>query len=99
MILHTVNKSPFNHSSFEECLRVCSAGSSILLIEDGVYAAKNHTKYAALIEQHSDIRFYALVADIKARGLSDQLSDTVTVIDDVEFVTLSTQHKSVQSWY
>ena len=99
MILHTINKSPFNNSSFNECLRLCSAGSSILFIEDGVYAAKANTEYAQLVEQHTDITFYALAADTQARGLTNALCNNVTVVDDAGFVELSIQHKNVQSWY
>ena len=40
-MLHTVNKSPFDKSSLDTCLKFAKAGSSILLIEDGVYAIDN----------------------------------------------------------
>lgn len=99
MILHTVNKSPFNDSSFTDCLRFCSKGSSVLLIEDGVYAGKDNTPYSKLIETHSGIKFYALVADVKARGLSQHLATAITLIDDSEFVELTVTHHSVQSWF
>jgi len=44
-MLHIVNKSPFENSSLDSCLRVAAKGAALLLIEDGVYAA---TKAAAL---------------------------------------------------
>lgn len=99
MILHTVNQSPFNDSSFSECLKFCSRGSSVLLIEDGVYAGKDNTPYSKLIETHSEIQFYALSADVKARGLSQHLAPAITLIDDSEFVELAVTHHSVQSWF
>ena len=39
MMLHTVNKSPFERNALESCLRLAASGSSVLLIEDGVIAA------------------------------------------------------------
>ena len=99
MILHTVNQSPFNDSSFSECLKFCSKGSSVLLIEDGVYAGKDNTPYSKLIETHSEIQFYALSADVKARGLSQHLAPAITLIDDSVFVELAVTHHSVQSWF
>ena len=38
-MLHTVNKSPFERNTLETCLSLAKKGSSILLFEDGVYAA------------------------------------------------------------
>ena len=99
MILHTVNKSPFNDSSFSDCLKFCSKGSSVLLIEDGVYAGKDNTPYSQLIDSHSEIQFYALIADVKARGLSQHMAPAINLIDDSEFVALAVSHHSVQSWY
>ncbi len=99
MILHTVNKSPFTDPSFADCLKFCSIGSSILLIEDGVYAGKKHTLYSDMINNHSDISFYALAVDVEARGLSDSLSPAITQISDSEFVELTVTHTNVQSWF
>lgn len=39
MLLHTVNKSPFERNALESCLQHAKKGSSVLLIEDGVYGA------------------------------------------------------------
>jgi len=99
MILHTVNQSPFNNQSFADCLKFCRKGSSILLIEDGVYAGKKGTEYSALIESHNNINFYALAVDVKARGLTEDLSPAISLISDREFVDLTVTHKSVQSWF
>jgi tRNA 2-thiouridine synthesizing protein B len=45
-MLHTVNKSPFEHSALDTCLRYAREGASVLLIEDGVYAAARGTAVA-----------------------------------------------------
>jgi tRNA 2-thiouridine synthesizing protein B len=99
MILHTINKSPFQHACFSECLDSCSETASILLIEDAVYAAKAYTQYAEIIENSASINFYALSADVNARGLIDSLCANITVIDDAGFVGLASSHRAVMSWY
>jgi tRNA 2-thiouridine synthesizing protein B len=45
-LLHTVNKSPFESNTFDTCLSLAKDGSTILLIEDGVYAATTGTGVA-----------------------------------------------------
>ena len=45
-MLHTVNKSPFEKNSLQTCLRLSKPGSSILLIEDGVYGALKGSEVA-----------------------------------------------------
>lgn len=99
MILHTVNKSPFNSNCFSECLEFCTSPCSVLLLEDGAYAATTGCQTAITIEQRNDIHFYVLAADIEARGLSGQLCGAITVVDDLGFVELCCSHQTVQSWY
>ena len=99
MILHTVNKSPYNNHSFHDCLTLCSAGDSILLIEDGVFAALAQGQAAQKIDQQPTIKFYALKADVTARGLCNKLHAAITVVDDAGFVDLTISHRNIQSWY
>lgn len=99
MILHTVNKSPFDNSCFSDCLALCSANNSVLLIEDGVYAATTGTRFSQLINERGDVNFYSLAADVSARGLEGKISTDVTLIDDSGFVKLVEKHQSMQSWY
>lgn len=99
MILHTVNKSPYNNTAFQQCIALCLPKSAILFIEDGVLTACRETKFSAMIEARPDINFYALSADVLARGLSHNMCDAVTVIEDDEFVSLVCNHHSVQSWF
>ena len=48
-ILHTVNKSPFESASFETCMGLAKSGSTVLLIEDGVFAARANNKAADMV--------------------------------------------------
>jgi len=98
--LHTVNKSPFERNSLDTCLRFSLAGSSILLIEDGVYASLKGTSVAdELVAAMADRKVYALEPDLKARGLdASRLIDGVQLVDYAGFVDLVEAHAKVQAW-
>lgn len=101
MLLHTVNKSPFEKGSLDTCLRLAKQGSTILLIEDAVYAAMQGTAIASKIaETIKRYSVYALRSDLKARGLEeDRLLNGIKVVDYDGFVDLVTEHDTVQSWF
>ena len=94
-MLHTVNKSPFQNNSLEDCLRVAQKGDVILLLEDGVYAASAGTAKSSLIEkavkQHA---VYAIEADLKARGLGNLIKEvrSASYGDFVDLVEKHTTH-------
>ncbi len=98
--LHIVNKSPFERNALDSCLRLAAKGSAVLLFEDGVIGAMKNTKHSdAITSAMSDISFYVLGPDIKARGLNDgNVIDGIKVIDYDGFVDLTTEHENVQSW-
>ncbi len=100
-MLHTVNKSPFEKSTLDTCLRLAKPGSTILLIEDGVYAVMQGTsvteRMANALRQHS---IYALGPDLKARGLEQgRMIDGVKVVDYGGFVDLVAQYDQIQTWF
>lgn len=93
-MLHTVNKSPFNNSALDECARFAANGSPILLIEDGVLAAKAGTAYEPKLKEiMKSSEVYALAPDVKARGLGG-LVDGVKTIGYDGFVDLVEKHKT-----
>jgi tRNA 2-thiouridine synthesizing protein B len=96
-MLHTVNKSPFQNSALENCLRLACDGDVILLLEDGVYAATAGTVKSSLIEKavkrHA---VYAIEADLKARGLGSLVKE-VRVASYGDFVDLVEKHP-VHAW-
>jgi len=100
-LLHTVNKSPFSKDTLLNCLAICQAKHSVLLIEDGVYGALRSSPYREQIEQLSAIgvRFFALSADVNARGIAENLIADVTLASDQDFVNLVVQNNLTQSWY
>lgn len=99
-MLHLVNKSPFERNALDSCLRMAGAGSSILLIEDGVYAALAKAAHAEkIIERMEDLSFFVLGPDVAARGLNDaRLIEGIEVVDYEEFVDLVAEHDVTQSW-
>lgn len=99
MLLHTVNKS-FERNSLDACLRLAKAGSTILLIEDGVYAATTGTSVEAGIKAAMEnIKVCVLAPDLAARGLSsDKVIDGIESVDYAGFVSLAAESSAVQSW-
>jgi tRNA 2-thiouridine synthesizing protein B len=99
-ILHTVNKSPFEKNSLDECLTHAKDGSAILLLEDGVYAAMQGTGVEADVKDAmASKKVYALSADVKLRGLStDRLIDGIELVDYAGFVDLTESNDKVQAW-
>ncbi len=101
-LLHTVNKSPFESNTFDTCLGYAKDGSTVLLIEDGVYAATTGTSAAEKIQHAiksaSGVTFAVLGPDLQARGLEGKLADGIKVVDYEGFVNLVAENDSVQSW-
>ncbi len=100
MLLHTVNKSPFERNSLESCMRVAEDGAGILLIEDGVYAALDNTSVSDLIKKRmGNVKVYVLGPDVDARGLGNKsMIDGVESVDYAGFVELVAKHSATQSW-
>ena len=97
--LHTVNKSPFEKSSFDSCMGHVLDGSAVLLYEDGVYAAMKGTAIAQKLTSAQGVKFYVLGPDIKARGIdAARLIDGIEVVDYAGFVDLATEHDKVVAW-
>ena len=99
MILHTVNKSPFERNSFSSCLMHALPGSGVLLLEDGVYAALQGTAASeAVTAAAKQVKLYALGPDLDARGISAKVMDCINVVDYTGFVKLVEKHDRVQAW-
>jgi tRNA 2-thiouridine synthesizing protein B len=98
-MLHIVNKSPFHTNSLGSCLRMAQAGSALLLIEDGVYAAAIGTAAESRIQQAmTSLKVYALKPDVDARGLGGKLAQGIELVDYGGFVDLTLEYTTVQSW-
>lgn len=96
-MLHIVNQSPSVSPALSNCLRIASPGDAVILIEGGVYAA-TLSLFETFQSSSGKIIFYAITADIQARGLESSMSDQVTLIDYTQFVDLTIAHHPIQSW-
>ncbi len=98
-MLHIVNKSHTQTNSLQSCLRLAQAGSALLLIEDGVYAAtQGGAASAGIADAIQRLKVYALQPDVEARGMAGKLVDGVIAIDYSGFVDLVVEHPNNQSW-
>ncbi len=99
-MLHIVNKSPYERNALETCLRYALAGSALLLIEDGVYAAtRGSAAEAGLREAMRRLEVYALQPDLEARGMAARVIDGIKLVDYGGFVDLVCARPSCQSWF
>lgn len=97
-MLHTVNKSPFSNDALDHCLGLAKSGSTVLFIEDGVYAATTGNGAAEKIKNAKGISFCVLGPDAQARGIEGKLADGIKVVDYDGFVDLAAEHDIVQAW-
>jgi tRNA 2-thiouridine synthesizing protein B len=79
---------------------MASPGDSILLTEDGVYAALANAEFANKITSRLDnFSFYVLGPDVDARGLGDTpLIEGISAVDYEGFVDLVADNDVTQSW-
>jgi len=98
-MLHIVNKSPFQTSTLDTCLRMAQPGNALLLIEDGIYAATVGSAAEERIRACcATLKVYALQPDMDARGVTAKLIDGVTLVDYTGFVDLTVEHSTSHSW-
>ena len=100
-ILHTVNKSPYEHNTLASCLNVIGSDHCLLLIEDGVYGAQKQSplsdRMTALRNQGTKI--YVLAEDMDCRGIKHSILEGIELIEYPKFVSLTIENQSMTSWY
>jgi len=99
-MLHIVNKSPFERTTFDSCLQSSKSGCSVILIEDAVVGAVNGTSVSDKISDALSSRsVYVLGPDLNARGFQDaDIIDGIKTVDYAGFVDLVAENSNVQSW-
>ena len=98
-MLHIVNKSPEQARALQSCLRMALDGHSVLLIEDGVYAATAAgAKASGLDAACKRLKVYVLAPDLEARGMALKRIDGIASVDYAGFVDLVANHPTTQSW-
>ncbi|WP_340620199.1 sulfurtransferase complex subunit TusB [Xenorhabdus siamensis] len=95
-MLYTVRRSPYQ-DDFNAILGLITDVDDVLLIQNGVLLSVNGNRYLAeLIRTGAGI--YALQDDLDARGLVNQVSDRVQVVNYNGFVSLTVKHQQSFSW-
>ncbi|MEX0444964.1 sulfurtransferase complex subunit TusB [Xenorhabdus sp. SGI246] len=90
-MLYTVRHSPYQ-DDFDAILGLITDVDDVLLIQNGVLLSINGNRYLAeLIRTGAGI--YALQDDLDARGLVNQVSDHVRVVNYNGFVSLTVKHQ------
>jgi tRNA 2-thiouridine synthesizing protein B len=98
-MLHIVNKSPFQTSTLDTCLRMAQPGNALLLIEDGIYAATVGSATEERVRHAcATLKVYVLQPDMDARGVTTKLIEGVTLVDYGGFVDLTVEHSTSHSW-
>ena len=86
--LHTIHTL----AGLDRCLGRATADSTLLLLEDGVYAALAPRSIPARA-------LYVLAEDLATRGLSRaDLAPGITAIDMKGFVALTVAHSPIAAW-
>ena len=103
-VLHLVNKA----AAFEDCMALMAPGDALLLIEDGVYAARRRP--AAPVDDAAGAgageaeppalpdACYALDADLEARGLLGRMDSRFQAVSYHGFVDLVEKHRPIVTW-
>ena len=94
-MLHIVNKSPTQSAALGSCLRLAQPGATLLLIEDGIYAA---TTGAGMAQALKPFKVCVLQPDAQARGMATRLIEGVQPVSYEGFVDLVVEHSNNQSW-
>ena len=84
--LYIVNKA----DALADCLPLLAPDDALLLIEDGVYAARNGIDTPGPC--------YALGEDLEARGLVGRIVPGIEVVSYDGFVDLVERHQPVVTW-
>lgn len=93
MILHTLNTSPSDRTTFQTCAASLAESDSLLLIEEAVYWLLPHHRNELT---RLPARILALEPDLLARGIN---TEGISCVDDAGFVELAVNHDSVINWF
>jgi tRNA 2-thiouridine synthesizing protein B len=97
MTLHTLNKR--RTDLVQLCISALASGDSLLLLEDGVFAALGGAdSLLDITGLPTGIALYALTEDLVARGVSEKIPDVFTRTTYRDFVSLSLTCSKVVNW-
>ncbi len=99
-MLHIINKNDGNGALLHDCMQIVSKGSSILLIENGVYCGVKNQLMLLEKRVFDEVNLYVLTPDLEARGLLlASCYGFVKPIDYDGFVQLVADNSPIRSWF
>ena len=98
-MLHLVFASPLAQAALSDALDRATAGDSVLLLGDAVYALRAGPLWTARLADAvaHGIRVFALADDVACRGLASPLPE-IAVISYAGFVDLAVAYPRSLSW-
>jgi len=88
-ILHLVRTSAYQHNDLAQCLQVCSASDTIVLLDEGCY----NITHSLLNE--TKIKVYAISEHCSARAITYSVQQSLTL---TQLTSLFISHHSVLTW-
>ncbi len=100
-VLHLVNRSPCASLGLVQCLERVGQGDAVLLLEGGVYAARQDSVFSPkLKEAMLHVSIHALLPDLVARGIGpEEILDGVALVEYEGFVRLTLACSPILSWF
>ncbi|MEQ4924465.1 sulfurtransferase complex subunit TusB [Proteus hauseri] len=95
-MLYTYSVSIYQ-SDLETFLSLLTKQDDVLLIQDGVLAVLEGNPLLKFCLKQQ-IPIYALIDDVVARGLKDQASHHITLVNYGDFVDLTVKHPQQMHW-
>ncbi|MEW9809545.1 MAG: sulfurtransferase complex subunit TusB [Candidatus Symbiodolus clandestinus] len=96
-MLHTLSCSPFGCSRWEHLLASIVPSDGVLLFQNGVVAGLQNSLPAKQL-LGTGVTVYAVIADISARGLTQNMDQRIRRIDYSEFVALTVVYTPQWAW-
>ena len=99
-MLHIINKNDGNGAVLNDCMQVVTNGSSILLIENGIYCGVKNQLMLLDKNLFNEVDLYVLTSDLEARGIQlESCYGFVKPISYSGFVQLVADNNPVRSWF
>lgn len=90
-MLHIISNS--EHSlAMQNCFAVATSADDIILIEAAVESLLKP-------QMTFPCKTYALASDIDARGIRSRVTESISIINENEFVKLCVKHSNIKSWF
>ena len=96
-MLHLIYQSPLQAATLQ---RIAQNDAALFLENTTLHLLKNSTQSLEIKTLSLSAQLFVLMSDIETRGIhSAELIDGVNIIDYAGWVSLTTEHQTIQSWF